>query len=434
MRLHSLALTLGAALARRQRMLISLAVLTAYAVAVPPTETLGSSDLEHFKDLLAFSFAFLGLTFRSFAANYRPARPRHGWRSFYFANLVILLGIFLMHGDFYVVSVGFAASVLMYFLMLGADRASAAGETAPSDRRSIRRHPLISLILVSARDWQAIVLTFSVLLLTEVYEYMPKESAESLQLVLLALSGSLMLACLGSLFVIPRLQARQGTVALPLGPATRGLRVDGRAGIVDLLENMISLGRLRRILDSTLNAAALRPNDRLLDVGCGTGRLAIKATSALGAGGTLAVHATGIDATPGMIELARNNARRAKSPARFQIGVGESLSFDDGTMDAVISSYFFHHLPSDVKRQALREMWRVLAPGGRLVITDYGRPNGLIGQIAAFPMRFDFHEYVRGQLSGELEELIKAEGLSPIERVDTFLGYICVLRIVKTGI
>jgi ubiquinone/menaquinone biosynthesis C-methylase UbiE len=150
-------------------------------------------------------------------------------------------------------------------------------------------------------------------------------------------------------------------------------------------------------------------------------------------GADLTVHATGIDATPGMIELARENARKANSPARFQIGVGESLPFADHSMDAVTSSYFFHHLPSDVKRQALREMWRVLAPGGRLVITDYGRPSRLIGQIAAFPMRFDFHEYVRGQLAGELDEIIASEGLGRVERLHSFLGYINVIRLVKSN-
>jgi ubiquinone/menaquinone biosynthesis C-methylase UbiE len=83
-----------------------------------------------------------------------------------------------------------------------------------------------------------------------------------------------------------------------------------------------------------------------------------------------------------------------------------------------------------VKREALAEMWRVLAPGGRLVITDYSRPRGLIGYLASFPMRFNFYEHVRGQLDGELERLIGSV-LDEPERLRSFLGYISVYRVVK---
>ena len=107
----------------------------------------------------------------------------------------------------------------------------------------------------------------------------------------------------------------------------------------------------------------------------------------------------GIDATPGIIDLAIERAHDAGVAAEFQVGIAEALPLADGAANAVTSSYFFHHLPSDVKPQALREMWRVLAPGGRLVITDYARARGLYGLIASIPMRANFYEYVRPQLA-----------------------------------
>jgi hypothetical protein len=55
----------------------------------------------------------------------------------------------------------------------------------------------------------------------------------------------------------------------------------------------------------------------------------------------------------------------------------------------------------------------------------------VVGQIAAFPMRFNFYEHVRGQLSGELEELLATMKLAPVKWCRSFLGYIHVLRIVK---
>jgi ubiquinone/menaquinone biosynthesis C-methylase UbiE len=211
------------------------------------------------------------------------------------------------------------------------------------------------------------------------------------------------------------------------GPQTRGLRVDGRAKLVDTLENMISAGNLEHILYATLDAAEIGAGDSLVDIGCGSGKLAIAAAKRIGANG----QAAGIDATPGMIDIARQNAKAARSDAKFHVGIAESLPFADGSVAAVTSSYFFHHLPGDVKPLALMEMWRVLAPGGRLIITDYGHPRSIHGYVASFPMRLDFHEFVRPQVRGELDRMIAAAGIGEPEVVRTFLGYISVLRIVK---
>ncbi|HKP25769.1 MAG TPA: methyltransferase domain-containing protein [Dongiaceae bacterium] len=218
------------------------------------------------------------------------------------------------------------------------------------------------------------------------------------------------------------------------GPATKGLRVDGRVRLVDLLENSLSFGRRRAILAATLDAARLGPGDSLADVGCGTGELTLMAAAlAADHAGTGIGTTTGIDATPGMIEVARLRAREAGSTAQFELALAEALPLPDRSVDVVTSTFFFHHLPSEVKPLALREMWRVLKPGGRLVITDYGWARGLVGLVASFPMRFNFHEYVRPQLDGELERIIAAEGLGEPETVHTFLGYIRVLRIAKAA-
>jgi ubiquinone/menaquinone biosynthesis C-methylase UbiE len=227
--------------------------------------------------------------------------------------------------------------------------------------------------------------------------------------------------------------ADAGALALP---ATRGLRVDGRVQLVDVLENLISLGQRRAILAATLEAGALRPGDRVLDVGCGTGELVLAAALVVTDGGhrsdrQASGQALGIDATPGMIEIARHHAREAGIPARFELGVAEYLPLLDDSVDVVTSTFFFHHLPTDLKHAAVREMWRVLAPGGRLVITDYGRVRGLLGWIASFPMQINFHEYVRPQLHGQLERILEEEGLGAPHVARTFLGYITVLQLVK---
>jgi len=245
--------------------------------------------------------------------------------------------------------------------------------------------------------------------------------------------GTLFVAtlCGAAVLVGTRLGPRTSSVAspavAPAVPATRGIRVDGRARLVDTLENLISGGQQEAILRATLDAASLSPGDRMLDVGCGTGKLAVSAARRVGASGTV----IGLDATPAMIDLATARARAANVRAEFRYGVGEALPFPNASFDVVTSTYFFHHLPGDIKAEALREMWDVLGPGGRLVITDYGKPRSLLGYIASIPMRFDFHEYVRPQLRGELEELIADANLGEPEVTASFLGYINVLRLVK---
>ena len=136
--------------------------------------------------------------------------------------------------------------------------------------------------------------------------------------------------------------AATGTGPVPadvVGPITRGIRVDGRVRSVDVLENLISFGHLQRILDATLDAAALSPGDRLLDVGCGTGKLAIQAASLVGG----RVKALGIDATAGMID-SRGRMRARRDRARsFRRASAKHFPFGRVGRRGT-SSYFLHHL------------------------------------------------------------------------------------------
>lgn len=219
---------------------------------------------------------------------------------------------------------------------------------------------------------------------------------------------------------------------LPVAPHTLGIRVDGRARWVDFLEDCMSFGQRRNILAATLSASGIAPGGNLLDIGCGTGELVVAAATIIGDGGRMRDgYALGVDATPAMIALAQDRAEQAGVLARFEVAVAENLPLTDAVMDAVASSFFFHHLPSAVKAEALREMWRVLRPGGRLIITDYGRPQNPLGLIASFPMRFNFHEYVRGQLNGEIEAVIAQSDIGRPRIARSFLGYINVLVLEK---
>jgi SAM-dependent methyltransferase len=148
-------------------------------------------------------------------------------------------------------------------------------------------------------------------------------------------------------------------------PETRGIIIDWLVPVYDPMCWILGAGLAMR--RRTLSVAALKPGDRVLDVGCGTGVLTRLAADAVGPDGV----AIGIDPGPGMIEAARRNAAHTSSRAAFDLGVIERLAFDDDCFDVVLSSFMLHHLPPDLKRAGLGEVRRVLKPGGRLVIVDF---------------------------------------------------------------
>lgn len=139
-------------------------------------------------------------------------------------------------------------------------------------------------------------------------------------------------------------------------------------------------GQGRKLRQRAVNLARLLPGEQVLDVGCGTGTLALEVARRVGTTG----HVIGID--PGEEQIARAcaKAERHHMPITFQVGVIERLAFPDQTFDVVFSTLMMHHLPASLKRQGLAEIARVLKPGGRLVIADFTRPKERQGQAARF--------------------------------------------------
>jgi ubiquinone/menaquinone biosynthesis C-methylase UbiE len=136
-----------------------------------------------------------------------------------------------------------------------------------------------------------------------------------------------------------------------------------------------------------IQALDLGPGWRVLDVGCGTGRLTEYVASLVGKAG----HVVGIDPLQTRIGIARI---RAASNLSFQVGRAERLDgFFENSFDAVYLNSVFHWLPE--KRQSLAEIYRVLKPGGRLGISTASkeRPHELDGIVQTVLRRPPYARY-----------------------------------------
>jgi ubiquinone/menaquinone biosynthesis C-methylase UbiE len=135
----------------------------------------------------------------------------------------------------------------------------------------------------------------------------------------------------------------------------------------DLLVWFVSLGREKVLREKTLDLVKLKPGESVLDVGCGTGTLAIAAKRRVGAAGSV----QGIDASPEMIARAKKKARNSDVDVFFQNALAEALPFPAGQFDAVLSTVMLHHLPRKPRQQCASEIRRVLQPGGRVLAVDF---------------------------------------------------------------
>lgn len=141
----------------------------------------------------------------------------------------------------------------------------------------------------------------------------------------------------------------------------------GHDWALPLYDPLIKLLGGDSVLKTLLAQARILPGHRVLDIGCGTGTLAVRIKRSFPG-----VDVTGLDPDPHALDRARRKARRAGVTVRLDRGFSEALPYASATFDRVFSSFMFHHLPAQTKLRTLVETRRVLIPGGSFHMVDFG--------------------------------------------------------------
>lgn len=156
---------------------------------------------------------------------------------------------------------------------------------------------------------------------------------------------------------------------------------------------------------------------RYLDVACGTGAGLLRLLGAGVRGPIL-----GVDASRDMLQVADRRLSRVGRTGCLVVGMAEALPYATDSIDGVLCVLALHHLPCELKRATLLEIYRVLRPGGIVAVSDFGPPVGIVGRSLALLVRH--HAFAGENLEGIVEREMKAMGFKEPRVVATQLGVI----------
>ena len=182
----------------------------------------------------------------------------------------------------------------------------------------------------------------------------------------------------------------------PATPAPAYLPAMGHHRLLGLYDPFVTLLGVESLHRALLERAAVRPGQRVLEIGCGTGNLVLLVKRRYPD-----VEVVGLDPDPRALARAQRKTRRAALSIRLDRGYAEALPYADGSFERVLSALMFHHLTAAGQVAALQEIRRVLAPGGTLNVLDFGGTYQPSGGLLS---RLHHH-------ADRLPELIRAAGL-----------------------
>ena len=163
-----------------------------------------------------------------------------------------------------------------------------------------------------------------------------------------------------------------------------------------------------------VDQARIEPGMRILDLGCGTGTLALLIKRA-----HPGAHVAGLDIDPRILEIARQKIAAAGLEIELRQGSAEAAGLEPASFDRVLTSLVLHHLTTAEKLDTLRAVRRALRPGGELHVADFGPPHNLLMWLLSLPVRFfDGADRTAANLDGRLPDVIRGAGFARVSEGD----------------
>ncbi|HZR64390.1 MAG TPA: class I SAM-dependent methyltransferase [Terriglobales bacterium] len=201
----------------------------------------------------------------------------------------------------------------------------------------------------------------------------------------------------------------------------------GRDIFLPLYDPIVKLFGGDAAREALLEQAGVRPADRVFDLGCGTGTFDVFIKKRFPQ-----IDLVGLDPDPKALARARNKAARAAVAIQFDQGFGDQLPYAEASFDRALSSFMFHHLASEEKLKTLREVHRVLKPGGEFHLADFEAPDdhqpGFIGRLLLS------HAHLKENSAANIIALMKAAGFADAAKVGRrkkLLGSVAYYKAVK---
>jgi ubiquinone/menaquinone biosynthesis C-methylase UbiE len=184
----------------------------------------------------------------------------------------------------------------------------------------------------------------------------------------------------------------------------------GRDVFLPLYDPVVSFMGAARAREELIKQASIQPNQRVLDLGCGTGTLVVLLKRKYPA-----AEIVGVDPDPKALQRAQKKVRRAGVAVQLDEGFADELPYEAGTFDRVLSSFMLHHLEEHEREKTLREVLRVLKPVGTFHLLDFAggedKAPGRLGRLVNSHARLEDNSQQR------ILQLMRRAGFTNAEKV-----------------
>lgn len=191
----------------------------------------------------------------------------------------------------------------------------------------------------------------------------------------------------------------------------------GHAALTAFYDPVVALTtRERTVKRALIRQARIGDCDRVLDLGSGTGTMALWIKLQIPG-----ADVTGLDADPTVLSRARAKAASAGVSIRFDEGLSHELPYPDKSFDRIVSSLFFHHLSRADKEKTVREAYRVLRLGGELHVADWGKPqNALMRGLFYAIQLLDGFSNTADNVAGLLPQILRDASFQEVAQAQAF--------------